>query len=432
MTDYRALTRNRDFTALWVGQTVSELGSQVSMFVFPLVAYATTGSALHAAAAEALFLGGMAAALLPAGVLADRVDRRRLMRAASASGVVLYASLAVAGALGAMTLPHLFAVALLTGVAAGVFSPSEMAAVRAVVPREDLPTALSQNQARQHVAHLVGAPVGGLLYAAARWLPFAVDAASFALSWVLLGRIKADLSPPSYDGPRRGALADLRQGIGFLARHPFFRVLTAWAALSNLVVNALFFLAVLRLIQGGYPPVAIALVSTAGGVCGILGAVAAPWLIERLPTGRLTVVVAWSFVPLSVPMIFVNHPAVVAVAVSVGIFLNPAGNAGIQSYRISITPPELLGRTQSAAQFVSMSAMPLAPVVAGLTLAAWGGPAATATITVLCALVALVPTTSRAVRSVPRPAQWASAGGVGAVGEDAGSARLPSPDRTAA
>ncbi|WP_193609412.1 MFS transporter [Nocardioides lijunqiniae] len=408
MTSYRALAHNRDFTALWIGQTVSELGSQVSMFVFPLVAYATTGSALHAAAAEALFLGGMAAALLPAGVLADRVDRRRVMRTASAAGVLLYASLALAGAAGTMTLPHLLAVALLTGVAAGVFSPAEMAAVRAVVRPEDLPTALSQNQARQHVAHLVGAPLGGVLFSTTRWLPFAADAVSFALSWVLLGRIRSDLRPPAYDGPQRRVLRDLGAGVGFIARHPFFRVLTAWAALSNLVVNALFFLAVLRLIEAGHPPLAIALVSTAGGVCGILGAIAAPWLIERLPTGRLTVVVAWSFVPLSVPMVFLNHPAVVAVAVSVGIFLNPAGNAGIQSYRISITPPELLGRTQSAAQFLSMSVMPLAPVVAGLTLSAWGGPAATATITALCALVALVPTSSRAVRSVPRPAQWAS------------------------
>ncbi|WP_134740201.1 MFS transporter [Nocardioides sp. 503] len=409
MTGFRTLARNRDFTALWVGQTVSELGSQISMFVFPLVAYATTGSALHAAAAEALFLGGMAAALLPAGVLADRVDRRRLMRGASGAGVLLYTSLALAGALGALALPHLFAVALLTGVAAGVFSPSEMAAVRAVVPREDLPTALSQIQARQHVAGLVGAPVGGLLYAMTRWLPFAVDAASFALAWVLLGRIEADLTPPAYDGPRRRVLLDLREGVVFIARHPFFRVLTAWAALSNLVVNALFFLAVLRLIQGDFEPVAIALVSTAGGACGILGALAAPWLIERMPTGRLTVLVAWSFVPLSVPMIFVNHPVVVAVAMSVGIFLNPAGNAGIQSYRLSITPPELLGRTQSASQFVSMAAMPLAPVVAGLTLSLWGGAAATAAIAGLCVLVALVPTSSRPVRSVPKPSEWATA-----------------------
>ena len=58
-------------------------------------------------------------------------------------------------------------------------------------------------------------------------------------------------------------------------------------------------------------------------------------------------VVAWSFVPLLVPLIFWNHPAVVMVALSTGVFLNPAGNAGIGSYRMSITPPELIGRVQS-------------------------------------------------------------------------------------
>ena len=74
-------------------------------------------------------------------------------------------SLAVAGVLGALTVPHLFAVALLTGVGAGVFAPAEMSAVRTVVPTEQLPTALSQHQARQHVANLVGGPLGGVLYA---------------------------------------------------------------------------------------------------------------------------------------------------------------------------------------------------------------------------------------------------------------------------
>ena len=53
MTGYQNLRRNHDFTVLWVGQTISELGSRISMFVFPLLAYAITGSALWAAAAEA-------------------------------------------------------------------------------------------------------------------------------------------------------------------------------------------------------------------------------------------------------------------------------------------------------------------------------------------------------------------------------------------
>jgi MFS family permease len=405
MTGHRNLLGNHDFTALWVGQTISELGTRTSLFVFPLLAYALTGSALLAALVEAVHLLGMAAALLPAGVVADRVDRRLMMRTASGAGVLLYASLALAGVYDALTLPHLLAVALLTGVAAGVFAPAEMGAVRAVVPPGDLPVALSQQQARQHVAGLLGAPLGGALYGVARWLPFAADAVTFAISWVLLGRIRADLRPPRSTTPRNPR-RDLAAGIRFLAASPFFRVLTAWSALANLLINALFLVAALRLVQAGFPPMQIALVEVASGVCGIAGAVVAPWLIDRLPTGRLTVAVAWSFVPLLVPMIFWNNPLVVAVALSLGLFLNPAGNAGIGSYRVAVTPPELQGRVQSTSQFVSMSTLPLAPLLGGALLTGLGGPAAIAVLAVITAGVALIPTLASSVRSVPRPVHW--------------------------
>jgi MFS family permease len=406
MSSYRSLARNHDFTVLWIGQTVSEVGSRASMFVFPLVAYAMTGSALVAAAAEAAHLLGLAATLLPAGVLADRVDRRRLMRVASGSGVVLYASLAAAGATGSLTVAHLLAVAVLTGVGAGLFAPAEMSAVRSVVPAEELPTALSQNQARMHVATLLSAPLGGALYSIARWLPFAADAVSFAASWLLLGRLRTDLSPAPYDGPRRRPTRDLAEGVRFIASRPFFRVMTMWGALTNLTVNALFFVAVLRLIEGGFDAVHIGLVEAAAGLAGIIGAVVAPWLIDRVRTGRLTVLIAWSFVPLVVPMALWNQPAVVAAAIGLGMLLNPAGNAGIGSYRIAVTPPELVGRVQSTTQFVSMSAMPLAPILAGALLAGIGGGPAVALLGALCAVVALIPTLSRSVRAVPLPRDW--------------------------
>ena len=182
MPGYRQLSRNRDFTVLWIGDTVSELGSALSMFAFPLIAYALSGSALTAALVEAAYLGGLCATLLPAGVLADRVDRRRIMLVSSATGCAAYTSLAVAGATGSLTLPHLVVVALVAGVAAGAFNPAQLSAIRSVVATDDLPTALSQNQARQHVASLLGGPLGGALYAVTRWLPFAVDAITFAVA----------------------------------------------------------------------------------------------------------------------------------------------------------------------------------------------------------------------------------------------------------
>src|SRR5262245_12286274 len=148
MTGYRELSRNRDFTVLWTGQTINDLGTQVSMFVFPLITFAITGSAFWAAVVDAAFLLGMCGVLLPAGVLADRVHRRLLMRTASGAGAVLYASLAVAGVLGILTLPHLAVVALLTGIASGLANPAEISSIRTVVRPEELSTAMSQTQAR--------------------------------------------------------------------------------------------------------------------------------------------------------------------------------------------------------------------------------------------------------------------------------------------
>ncbi|GAB7002758.1 MFS transporter [Nocardioides sp. AN3] len=407
MSSFRSLARNHDFTVLWVGQTISELGSRVSTFVFPLLGFALTHSALWAAAVEAAYLLGMVGVLLPAGVLADRVDRLRVLRLSSAIGVVLYASLVAAGALGILTIGHLLAVALITGVAAGLFSPAEMSAIGTIVDGDDMPAALSQQQARQHVAGLVGAPLGGALFALARWVPFAFDAVSYAVAWVLLGRIRTDLAPTPGPAPR--PVRDLVQGIRFTCAHPFLRVLLAWSPLVNLTMNALFFVAVLRLIQAGTAPTTIAVVEVVGGLCGIIGAAFAPWIIDRMPTGRLTILVAWTMVPLMLPMATHDDPFVVAAALGVILLLNPAGNAGTSSYRMRITPPELVGRVQSAMQFTSMLTMPLAPVVAGALLGWLGGRDSILALVGLTTLVALIPTLSRSVRSVPRPSDWVPA-----------------------
>lgn len=405
MPSYRSLAANKDFTALWVSATISELGTHVTTFAMPLVAYAMTGSTLWAAVAQACYLLGIVVILLPGGVLADRCDRLRIMRGAFLVGALLYSSLVVAGVGGVLTLPHLLAVALVTGVTSGIFLPTETSAIRSVVATDELPTALSQQQARQHVASLLGGPMGGALFTLARWAPFAADAASYAIGWVLLGRVRADLSPV---GPRLAArpVRDLADGLRFTWSRPFLRVLLIWAPLVNLTINALFFVALLRLITAGFPAWQIGVVEAAIGAFGILGAIAAPWLIERVATGHLTVLVAWSFVPLSVPLALWNHPVVMVAAASVGLFLNPAGNAGVGSYRMAVTPHVLIGRVQATTQFGSRLVMPVAPVLAGALLAGLGGRDAVLALALLTAAVAMIPTLSRSVRSIPRPADW--------------------------
>jgi MFS family permease len=406
MTGYRELARNRDFTTLWIGETVNELGSTMSLFVFPLIGYHLTGSSLVAALLEAAGLLGLCVTLLPAGVLADRVDRQRLMIGASASGVVLYGSLAVAGALGALTVPHLMAVALLSGIGNGVFQPAQGSAIRAVVTTEELPTALSQNQARQHIASLLGGPLGGLVYAVRAWAPFAVDTVTFAVSCLTVSRIRTDLRPPRREGVQPRLRAQLVQGLRFVWDSRFFRTLMFFSSSTNLLVNGVFFVVLLRLIREHYPAAQIGLVSTAAGVGGILGAIAAPYIIERAPTGWLTVSIAWMCSLPLIPLIWWSTPWAACTSVFLLLLLNPAGNAGIGASRVAHTPDELQGRVASAMQFTSMSVMPLAPLMAAWLLTWLGGDRAVLVLVLLTLLVALAATLSRSIRSVPRPAQW--------------------------
>lgn len=404
---YRALARNRDFTRLWSADAVSQVGSALSSFVLPLVGYALTGSAALAALPGAAYLLGLVAALLPGGVVADRVDRRRLLVAAHTGGLLAFGSLAVASVAGALTLPHLLLVALVAGVCTGVREPAEISAVRSVVTRDQLPTAMSRTEARQHVAALVGGPLGGLLYGLARWLPFVVDAATSAVAAVQVARVRADLTAPPRAGG--GARRELAEGVRYVLARPYFRALAVFAAACNLVVNAVFSVAILRLVQDGVSPAAIGLVDALAGAGGILGAVLAPALIHRTRTGWLTIATAWSWVPLLVPLVFWSSPALVGALLFGGLLLNPAGNAAGQSYRAAITPAALQGRVASATSFLAMATLPLAPVLGGLLLEHAGGPAATVGLVVAAALTALIPTLSRELRRVPRPADWPAA-----------------------
>ena len=406
MHGYRGLARNHDFTILWVGETISELGSTMSLFVFPLLGYHLTGSTAAAALLEAGYLLGVAGMMLPAGILADRFDRRSLMLASSATGALLYGSLATAGALDALTLPHLASVAMLTGVAHGVFQPAQMAAIRAVVATEDLPTAFSQNQARQHIASLLGGPLGGVLYAVRAWAPFVVDTLSYAVSVLTLSRIRTDLRPRPREGAPARPLAQVKEGYRFIWARPFFRTMLLWSGLSNLLVNACFFVVTMRLIRDHYAPTQIGLVSTFAGIGGILGALAAPYVIDRLRTGTLTVAVAWMCVLPLLPLVWWSTPFGACVSVFFLLLLNPAGNAGIGSYRAAITPDDLQGRTGSAMGFVSMGVMPFAPLLGGWLLTTLDGSWAVAVLVAATALGALVPTLSRHIRAVPRPADW--------------------------
>src|SRR5262249_16586159 len=156
-------------------QVVSTIGTRVTGVAYPLLVLAETHSPAKAGVV------GFAQTLpymlfyLPAGALVDRWDRKRTMIAAAAGRTRAPGRLATAPALDELTFAQVVIVAFFEGTLFVFFSLSESAALPQVVPKEQLPTAVAQNQARVQGADLVGQPLGGVLFGISRQLPFAVD-----------------------------------------------------------------------------------------------------------------------------------------------------------------------------------------------------------------------------------------------------------------
>jgi MFS family permease len=402
-----SLWRNHDFMILWTGETVSQLGSSMSFFIFPIIGYSLTGSTTKAALALTAYTFGNVVLRLQAGALIDRWNRKRVLIAANGSGAILYGTLVAAGAMGRLTLAHLIVVALLTGVAGSFFGPAEQAAIRAVVPARQLPTAFSQNQARQHVALLVGPPVAGVLYAIGRSIPFLVDTVTYAISAASISRIRAPLSAPERvsGGPTK-MRHEITEGLRFLMSRGFFRATVIFATVVNFGADALFLVLTLKLLRAGVQPAAIGTIDAIGAIAGLTGAMLAPGLIRRVPTGMVAIGTSLLIVVGCIPMAFTNNVVLIGLLLAVALLGNPAGNAAITSYLVAVTPDRLQGRVSSALGFTATAFRPLSPLLGGFLLAVLGGQAAILITAVIMSVSVVALLASAEVRRLPTPDKW--------------------------
>jgi hypothetical protein len=368
-----SLWRNRDYLGWWIGTTVSALGSSLSRIAFPLLMLCQTGSVAYAGAIAACENAGRLAALPVGGVLADRFSRKSLL-----VGVPLVQGLAV-GAVVPLVLTHhvtllsLGTVAAAQGLADGLGGGATRSALRRIVPVAQLPAASASRQGRDMAAELVGPPIGGFLFAAARWAPFLGDAVSFAAALIGSALIRTPLGP---DRDSRGGGEPMRRqlasGWRFIRSDAYMRFITAWIPIVNALFMVLFLLALALVRHRGGGPVAVGSANALAAMGGLTGAVCTPWLVRRVRGRTLVVVASWLLAAGVVGVAFVPRPWEIGAVFGAALVLAAPLYAVFESYEMKIVPDHLYGRVSTLLTFISVGLLWIAPIVAGLLADAFG------------------------------------------------------------
>ncbi|GAA3732064.1 MFS transporter [Plantactinospora mayteni] len=374
----------RDFRLLWFGQGVSTIGSEITEIALPFTALVFLG----ASATEIGILSGLKdlaglVLTLFAGVLVDRMRRRRLMIAADLGRFLALGIIPLLALGGILSMPILYVAAFVVGCLTVVFNLAYPAFVGSLLENDRLINANSKLEGTQQIAGVVGPGLGGILVQALR-APFAiaVDALSFLLSALSLSAMRHRESEDDLirgeTGGVRGVFRDIKEGLVATFGNPHLRALAAEAATFNLfsqIVMVLFLVYASR--DVGLSAGVIGVVFAVGSVGGTLGALVTGKLVDRIGVGPALV---WSTALTVAPMValpFISGPkpvqavlfGVVYLIVGLGIVISAITSI---TMRQTITPSRMRGRVNASFRFVTIGVIPIGAVGAGL-LGDWIG-----------------------------------------------------------
>ncbi|RSM80440.1 MFS transporter [Kibdelosporangium aridum] len=394
------LRRNRNYTLLWAGQAVSEVGFSTTMIAFPLLVLAITGSP----AASGLVLGADAAAQLlaglPAGALVDRWDRKRIMLWCEAAMAVAVGSLALALWWDSASLAHMVLVAVVMGVCRALFEPAEDACLTRLVPEEQLATAISLNAARSSIGQMAGTALGGVLFAIGRVVPFLVDMITHLISLISLAFLRVPYRKVE-PAPIGNIGKEIAEGLRWVWSHRHVRVTALCAVSLNFFFNAFYIVIIVLADARGVPAGQIGLMAAMLGFGGLLGSLVAPTLHRILHPWVSIMAVFWMVTVLTPLTIWAPNGYVLGALFAGMSFLAPTANTTINTHQLLLTPDDLRGRLSGVMNVVIGAAAAAGPAAGGLLVEFVNGMVAVLWCTAGMAAVSLLVTVSPVLRRFP-------------------------------
>jgi MFS family permease len=402
-----------DFLKLWTGQSISEVGSQVSQFAIPWLAAVD----LHASPLAFSLLGVLGFLpfilfALPAGVWVDRLRRRPILIVGDSARAVLLALIPILWAAGLLQIWHLLVLSFVIGIFTVFFDVAYQSYLPALIEREHLIDGNSKLQLTVSIAQVGGPTLSGTLIAAIT-APYAIlaDAVSFVISSVFMISMKHRENLPRQDAaePRPQMWPQVKEGLAWVVHNPNLRAVAGCTGTSNFCSSLMFAILILYMVRSLHlTSIPASLVFAVGSAGSIAGALLANRLGKRLGVGNGIVVMAvvFSFAGLAYPLAPRSFPLPVLMAGTMLFgFSAVAYNILQVSYRQAITPERLQGRMNAAMRWIVWGTIPLGTLAGGviaqataLHTALWVG-AILGTPTFLWVLLSPL----RTIREMPEP-----------------------------
>ena len=368
------------FARLWGATAVSNVGDGVYATALPLLAASLTRDPLLVSLVSfAEWLPWLLFGLL-SGALLDRWDRRRVMWTVDAARFAIVGGLAVAVLMDQASIALLAAVGFLLGTGQTLVDTGAHSILPALVSRDAqrLERANGRLVGTQVVTQeLAGPPAGGFLFSLTTWVPFAVDAVSFAAGSALVASIRGHFGPAPEalgpDGRRTTLRSEIAEGLRWLAAHRVLRATAAMVAVVNLLAaggGAVMVLFAQELL--GLDAVGFGLLLSGSAVGGVLGSLVAARSVAVVGTARIVVgtmiVSALAFLAFGLS----SDPWLAGVLFGIVGFMTVVFNVVMGALRQALTPDRLLGRVISAFRLFSYGSVPFGSLLGGVLARSFG------------------------------------------------------------
>lgn len=366
-----------DFLRLWAGESISQVGSQISLIALPLVAILELdASAFEVSLLTAFDFLPFLLFALPAGVWVDRLPRRPILVLSDIVRALALASIPMAAVLGWLTIWQLYAVGFVVGTLTVAFDVAYQSYLPALIGRTQLVEGNSKLELSRSTAQIGGPGLGGILVSALT-APYAVavDAVSFLVSALFLQRIRT-VEPPPERVEQRSLRTELVEGLRYMFGDPRWRAFAGYVASINLFSAILFAVLIFYAVRSlGLSAAEIGLVFALSNVGSVVAALSAGRITRRVGVGRTLILAGiLSGVPLLlVPLTTPEHPIPLLLGpLTVEAFAIVLFNVTGISYVQSVVPDRMLGRMTASRRFVVWGTIPIGSVIGGALASAIG------------------------------------------------------------